>query len=95
MLDVPKPDYLDVEKVSERQIEDYITNYVIADYRRKQIGENIHSALKTLTEMAQKVSEPVAQAPAQHENQPLALQQHRQQEHGREEPVAGSPVAGG
>ena len=49
-LDAPKPDYLDLEKVSERQIEDYITNYTIADHHRKQIGKNIHTALKTLTD---------------------------------------------
>ena len=49
-LDAPKPDYLDLENVSERQIEDYITSYAIADDHRKQIGKNIHAALKTLTD---------------------------------------------
>lgn len=49
-LDAPKPDYLDMEHVSEQQIEDYITNYVVASHRRHQIQTRIHDGLKTLTD---------------------------------------------
>ena len=49
-LDAPKPEYLDLEHVSEKQIEDYITNYTIANHHRGQIAKNIHEVLKTLTD---------------------------------------------
>ena len=50
VLDAPKPNYLDVEKVSDQDIEDYITNYTIANDHKNQIHRNIHTALKTLTD---------------------------------------------
>ena len=50
ILNVPAPDYLDVESVSEQEIEDYIEAYEIALYRENQVRENIVSALSTLND---------------------------------------------
>ena len=50
ILDLPGPDYKDVESVSEKDIEDYIEAYEIASYRELQVRENIVSALNTLND---------------------------------------------
>ena len=50
ILNVPGPDYKDMESVSEQEIEDYMQTYEIASYRQQQVQGSIVGALNTLSD---------------------------------------------